>query len=312
MHRNPPYMYIVHVFPIPSLPVYLIKRPNVFTARLEHLIDDSTRMRLILDARSRHHTQRRSPSHTPLQLLRNTPLIPRKKLPCKPTLSTQRTRPNLQTRLVSQIIILDLKLEMIPRMHHLMRHGILLMSSVPKLIRTKQYAVIETEPPTLLVCAHATQNVLVVEVAAEFGDFVFEKTHHGRVFEEVGAVGLAALADAIGFEGVHFGEVGLFERDVARARHAAEHDAEGAGPVVVDGVEGLFGWRRGHGGEGGAVGRGLGVRHRVCGGCVVVVGAEMLPSQKMLDMFDCGPMGGDATSGVPLLRMRRASSESWA
>jgi hypothetical protein len=189
------------------------------------------------------------------------------------------------------------------------------VSSIPKLVRTKQYAVIETKTPTLLVGAHAAQNVLVVEVAAEFRDLIFKEAHHGRVFEEVGAVGLAALADAVGFELVHFGEVGLLERDVASARHAAEHDAEGAGPVVVDWVEGLFGgWRR-HGGEGGAIRRSLGVRHGeggVWGEAGMVVGAEVLPSQNMLDMVDCGPMGGDATSGVPLLHMRRASLESWA
>jgi hypothetical protein len=44
----------------------------------------------------------------------------------------------------------------------------------------------------------------------------------------------------------------------------------------------------------------------------VVLGAEVLPSQKMLDRSNAGANRNDATSGVPLLHMRRASSESWA
>jgi hypothetical protein len=147
--------HIIQIFPTPTLAVYLVERPYVFTARLKNLVHNATRMRLILDARSRHHTQRRSPPHTLLQLLCNTPLIPREKLPRKPTLSTQRTRAHLQTRLMSQIVVLDLELQVVPRMHHLVRHGVLLMPSIPKLVRAQQDPMVQTEPPTLLVRAHA-------------------------------------------------------------------------------------------------------------------------------------------------------------
>lgn len=107
-----------------------------------------------------------------LQLLRNPPLIARKELPHKPTLARQRRRPNLQTSLMSQILILDFKLEMVPRMHHLMCHGIFLMPSIPKLIRTQQDPMIQTEPTALLVGAHSANDVLLVEVAAQLCDFV--------------------------------------------------------------------------------------------------------------------------------------------
>lgn len=107
-----------------------------------------------------------------LQLLGNPPLIPRKELSREPTLPTQRRRPNLQARLMPQIIRLHLPFQMIPRMHHLMRHSILLMPPISKLIRAQQDPMVEAEPAGLLVRAHATQDVGGIEVAAEFVDFV--------------------------------------------------------------------------------------------------------------------------------------------
>lgn len=54
---------------------------------------------------------------------------------------------------------------MIPCMHHLMRHCVLLMPSVPELVGAKQDPVIQTEAPRLLVRAHTTQDVLLIQIA---------------------------------------------------------------------------------------------------------------------------------------------------
>jgi hypothetical protein len=244
--------FVVHM--VRQLPVYFIKRPGVFEAAQKHLIYNVACMRLILDARTSHHTQGRSSPDTLLQLLRYAPLILCEEFPRKPTLAAQGTGPNLQTGLVSEILVLHLELEMVPRMHHFMCHGVFLVAAVAKLVGAQQDAVVQAEAAALLVGAHATHDVLVVEVAAEFAHLVLQEAHHGRVFEEVGSVVFAALADDVGLELVHFAKVVLLESDVAGAGHAAEHDAECAGPVVVDRVE-LFG-RRGcrHGGDGRAVG----------------------------------------------------------
>ena len=177
------------------LPINLVKRPGIFKARLKHLIHDLACMHLVPHTWSRHHAQRRPSPHTMLQLLRHAPLILREKLPGKPTLAAQRTRPDLQTRLMSQVIVLDFKLEMVPRVNHFMRHSIFLMPSIPELIRTQQYPMIQAKPPALLIRAHPTQYVLGIQVSTEFGDFVFEEGYDGRVLQEVVAIGFAARAD---------------------------------------------------------------------------------------------------------------------
>ena len=71
-----------------------------------------------------------------------------------------------------QIPILYLELQMIPRMHHLVRQCILQMAPVPELIRTQHDAMVYMEPATLLRRAHPTMHIARVQVAAELAYFV--------------------------------------------------------------------------------------------------------------------------------------------
>lgn len=119
-------------------------------------------MRLVLNTRPRQHTQRGPPPHTPLQLLRNTPLILREELARKSALAAQRRRPNLQTRLVLQVIVFDFKFQMIPRVDHFVRHGVFLVASIAEFIGAEEDSVAETESSGLFVCTYSAQNVVVV------------------------------------------------------------------------------------------------------------------------------------------------------
>ena len=119
-----------------------------------------------------------------------------------------------------------------------MGHGVLLVSSVPELVGAQQDAVVDMEASTLLRGAHSAMDVLRVQVAAQLGHLVLEELDDGRVLHEVVAVGLAALAERVGFQGVHLFEVFALERYVAVACHMAAHqDGEGVAPGVVDRVE---------------------------------------------------------------------------
>lgn len=104
--------------------INLIKRPRIPKTAPPNLIHNPHSLHIIPTTLPRRHTQRRPPSHTLLQLLRNIPLSPREELPCKSTLPTQHTRSNLHTRRMSQIFRVHFKSQMIIRVHHFMREGI--------------------------------------------------------------------------------------------------------------------------------------------------------------------------------------------
>ena len=137
-----------------------------------------------------------------------------------------------------EIVVLNLPLQMVPGVHHLVGHGVLLVSAVPELVGAEQDAVVDVEAAALLGAAHAAVDVLRVQVAAQLGHLVLEELDGGRVLQQVVAVGLAPLAVRVGLGLVHLFEVLALERHVAIARHIAAHqDGEGAAPGVVDGVE---------------------------------------------------------------------------
>lgn len=141
------------MFNVQILSVDLVERSRVVEAALPHLVDDLLRMCLVFDLRSCLHGQLGASAHTSLELFRDAPLIPCEELACETTLSAQSAcadlqmlvsticcpvaMPYLQTSLMSQIVRLDFPLQMVPRMHHLMRHGIFLMPSVPELVRAQ-------------------------------------------------------------------------------------------------------------------------------------------------------------------------------
>lgn len=133
-----------------------------------------------------------------------------------------------------QIIIVHLELQVIPSMHHLMRHGILLVATIPELVRTQHDAMIDMKASTLLRCAHATMDVVAIELAAELGHLRLEKGDGGRVLEKVIAPRFAGSAEVVALDFVLFGEIGFLEGDVAVASHAGEKNGEGIGPGVVD------------------------------------------------------------------------------
>jgi len=148
------------------LPINLIEWPRVPKTALPNLIYHLARMRLILNPRPRHQTQCRASPHAMLQLLHDAPLIPCEELSGKATLAAQRTRANLQASLVPQILRVNLELQMIPRMHHFMRHGILLVPAIAEFVGAQQNPVVQAEAARLLIRTHSTQDVGAVEMAA--------------------------------------------------------------------------------------------------------------------------------------------------
>ena len=169
---------------------------------------------------------------------------------------------HLQTGLVPHVVGFHLPLQVVPRVHHLVRHGVLLVPAVAELVRAQQDPVVDAEAPALLTRAHPTQDILLVQITSQLIHFVGQEPYDGAVLQEITLVGLAALADGVRFRGVQLGEVVALELDVAVAGHAAQHDGEGAAPGVVDRVEFLGRWAgRRDGGGVGAVGGLLGLRH---------------------------------------------------
>jgi len=136
-----------------------------------------------------------------------------------------------------EVVVFNLPLQMVPRMHHLMRHGILLVSPIPKLVRTQQYPVIEVEPPALLVCTQSAVYVVLVQVPAQLPHLVGQEADYRTVLQKVVARRFAPLAVPVAVYGVLFCEVLLLEGGIARPVHAREEDCEGVGPVVVYGVD---------------------------------------------------------------------------
>lgn len=131
-----------------------------------------------------------------------------------------------------QIVLVHLPLQMVPGMHHLMRHCILLVSPIPELVRAQQDAMIDVEPSALLARAHPANDVLVVDTAAQFRDLILQERHDGAVFEEKVAVVFASSAVGFLVYGVLLGKVVVLEGDIAVPGHAAQQDGEGVGPVV--------------------------------------------------------------------------------
>lgn len=117
-------------------------------------------------------------------------------------------------------------------MHHLMRHGILLMPPIPELIRAQQNAVVDMKAAALLARAHPTDDVLRIDIAAQLCDLVFQEGHDGAVFEEVVPIVFASFAVCVFVYGVLLGEVVVLEGSVPVPGHAAKEDGEGVAPVV--------------------------------------------------------------------------------
>lgn len=110
---------------------------------------------------------------------------------------------------MSKIRRVKLKPQMIIRMNHLMRHGILQMTSIPKLVRAKQDTVLGVEATTLRRSAPSTAHIVRIEVMAQEVDIVAHEADDGRVLQQPCAVRLAAFAVA-GFVQVVFDfEVGF-------------------------------------------------------------------------------------------------------
>lgn len=119
-----------------------------------------------------------------------------------------------------QITPINLPPQMIPSMHHLVRHNILQMISIPNLIRTNPNTMIRTKPaspPQILLrpiriiyhprrtprTLNLIRNILTIQIP----DFLRHESDYGRVVEQVIAVFFAAFA-VFGFFGDHevFGE----------------------------------------------------------------------------------------------------------
>ena len=179
-----------------------------------------------------------------------------------------------------QIIRLNLPLQVVPRMHHLMRHGILLMPSVPELVRAQQDSVVQTEASRLFARAHPTQDIVLVQIATQLVHLIGQEPDDGRVLQQVFLVRFAALAYRLGFGRVQLGEVALLQLDVSAAGHATQHDGEGVAPVVVYRIQLRRRWARLRDGGGmGPIGGLFGLGH---GGAFRIVG---LP-QKVESPFD--------------------------
>jgi hypothetical protein len=195
--------------------VDLIKRPRVIEATVPNLIHHLIRMLLIPTPRPRSHAQSRPPPHALLQLLCDPPLPPSEKLPPPPTLPTQRTRANLRTSRMPQIMHgIHLEPQVVVGVHHLVRQRVLHVAAVAHVVCADQDAVVRVEAAALFGGALAADDARGVQGCAAVGgaeqvDVVFEEAHDGRVGEEPFLVVVAAR-DVGGFVQVVFdAEVGF-------------------------------------------------------------------------------------------------------
>jgi len=255
---------------VDALPVDLVKWSCIIKAALPHLVDHLGRLFLVLTARPLLYRQSRPSPHALLQLLRDAPLSPGEELPTKPALTRQRRSTNLHTisiptpshyteltdlsaSCMPQIVrVIILEPQIIPRVHHLMRHRILHMPSIPKLIRTDQYPIFRVKAAALLGRAPPAVYVLLVDVLAQLVDVLPHESHDGAVLQKPGFLLLAARAvrgfvDIVAVPEVGVG--GLF-------RGVAGQDGEEGRPVVEvfvwDGFVVWWGCRSGRCADGGA------------------------------------------------------------
>ena len=108
-----------------------------------------------------------------------------------------------------QIIRIQLEAQMIIGMHHLMRHGILHMPPIPKLVRTQQNPILGIKPSTLSRSAASTAHILRVQVVAQEVDVVAHEAHDGRVLQQPGLVRVTAGAVAFFVDVVFYFEIAL-------------------------------------------------------------------------------------------------------
>lgn len=220
--------------------VDFIKRPGVVETTIPHLVHNLLRMLRIPTPRPGSHAQRRSPPHTLLQLLRNTPLSSCEELSSPSTLSRERARANLRASRMPQIMhSVHLKPQVIISMHHLMRQRILQMSAIPHLVRADQNAVLRIKAAALLVVAFAAHDAVWSHGRGSVGgteqvDVVFEEAHDGTVREEPFFVGVGAGDVAVFVYEVFGAEVG----GALGRGGAAGEDGEEGGPGVVGCVVG--------------------------------------------------------------------------
>lgn len=161
-----------------------------------------------------------------------------------------------------------------------MRHGILLMPSIPELVRAQQDTVVQTKASRLFARTHPTQDVVLIQITAQLVHLVGQEPDDGRVLQKVFLVRFAALAYRFGFGRVELGKVIFLQLDVAVAGHATQHDGEGVAPVIVHRVQLRRRWARLRDGGGmGAIGGLFGLGH---GGASRIAGL----SQKVESAFD--------------------------
>ena len=195
--------------------VDLVKRPRVIEAAVPNLIHHLVRMLLVLTPRSRSHTQRRSPPYALLQLLCDPPLPSCEELPSPPTLAAKRTRANLRTRRVPQVVHgVHLEAQVVVGVHHLVRQRVLHVSAVAHLVGADQDAVLGIEAAALSGVAFTADHARGVHGCAAVAraqqvDVVFEEAHDWRVVEEPFFVVVAALAVDFFVEVVFCAEVGF-------------------------------------------------------------------------------------------------------
>jgi hypothetical protein len=220
--------------------VDLVKRPRVIEAAVPNLIHHLVRMLLILATGPCSNTQRCPPPHALLQLLCNPPLPSCEKLPPPPTLSAQRTRADLRTRRVAQIVhSVHFEAQMIVGVHHLVRQRVLHVSAVAHLVGADQDAVLGIEAAALPGVAFTADHSRGVHgcaavAGAQEVDVVFEEAHDRRVVEEPFLVVVAALAVDFFVQVVFCAEVGF----ALPGAGAAGEDGEEGGPGVVGCVVG--------------------------------------------------------------------------
>ena len=70
---------------------------------------------------------------------------------------------------------------MVPRVNHLVRHGVFLMSAIAELVGAEEDAMVEGETARLLIRAHAAQYIVLVQIASQLVYFIRQEAYNGTV-----------------------------------------------------------------------------------------------------------------------------------